>query len=267
MASFQIEILICTIDDGIERVSGVLMPPIANVRYIVSMQYTDVKFLQMIPASLLERPDVLLSTIPGKGLSKNRNNALDLAKADILLISDDDTRYSEDYIKTVAKAFDHLSDSDILCFESVSYDGMLLKRYPSDEMPFNCALECGYCPSSVEIALRGKVRTRFDERFGLGSERLCAGEDDVFLKDASTQGYNISFVPEVIVSTDPDTTGLHFLDNSTLQITKGAVFKHIFGKRNAIWRSVRETAYHCIKSGANPFAIFVNMMKGIWMFR
>lgn len=267
MAKLQIEILICTIDDGIKKVPFILMPPIDGLGYIVSMQYTDDFFLQDIPSSVLEREDVLFSKIPGKGLSINRNNALSLATADLLLTADDDNIYSEENIRNIVNAFENLPDADIICFESVSYTGKAIKKYPEEMMPYDFALKLGYYPSSFEIAMRRRVGTRFDGRFGLGSGCLCAGEEDVFLKDAATQGYNIYFVPEVICSTNPDTTGNNFIGNPVLQATKGAVFKHLFGRKDAVWRSFKESAYHFIKSGANPFAILVNMMKGIWMFR
>ena len=48
----SIDILICTIDHGIQNVPGVLLEPMPGVRYVVSMQYTDSQYLDDIPSVL-----------------------------------------------------------------------------------------------------------------------------------------------------------------------------------------------------------------------
>ena len=47
-----LDILICTIDEGIEKVPKVLMPPRDGVRYVVSMQYTQKTMKERVPAVL-----------------------------------------------------------------------------------------------------------------------------------------------------------------------------------------------------------------------
>ena len=71
-----LHLLVCTLDERIAGVPQMLLPPQEGVRWVVSMQYTDERFLQQIPAVLQERSDVHLLTLPGKGLSRNRNHAL-----------------------------------------------------------------------------------------------------------------------------------------------------------------------------------------------
>ena len=76
-SSFLIlHLLVCTLDERIAGVPQMLLPPQEGVRWVVSMQYTDERFLQQFPAVLRERSDVHLLTLPGKGLSRNRNHAL-----------------------------------------------------------------------------------------------------------------------------------------------------------------------------------------------
>lgn len=87
------------------------------------------------------------------------------------------------------------------------------------------------------------------------------------MKDALDSGYEALFVPKVIVRTPYETTGSHFLTDSKVQITKGAVFRYLFGVHEAIWRSVKESLFHLIHNHANPFTIFFNMMKGIWILQ
>lgn len=90
--SLTLDLLICTLDDGILKVASIFQEERNDVRYIVSQQITDERFRQ-IPSTFLLRKDVLVSQIEGKGLSVNRNNALSLARGDVALIADDDVRY------------------------------------------------------------------------------------------------------------------------------------------------------------------------------
>ena len=50
-----IEVLICTINKGIVRVLDNLIPQRENVKYIVSYQYTDERYLELVPKALVER--------------------------------------------------------------------------------------------------------------------------------------------------------------------------------------------------------------------
>lgn len=241
-----------------------------GVGYVVSMQYTDEKALEQIPDEIKTRKDVKLHLLKGKGLSKNRNAALDLAEADILVIADDDNRYKPEYIDRIRKAYSEHKDAGIICFAAESYEGKPMKWYPAKAMPFDDAFSSGYYPASIEITMRNvnvkRVGVRFNEHFGLGSEQLCAGEEDVFLKDAKGKGIGILFVPSVIVQSDPQTTGINFIGNEKMQLTKGATFNYIFGRKNAIYRSLKEGLWWMVHRGANPVPIIRNMIKGVYLW-
>lgn len=262
-----IDILICTINEGIDKVPFVLMPPMEGVRYVICMQYTDEKALDKVPMKVMTRKDVKLYIHESKGLSRNRNFAFDWTEADITVIADDDNRYRPEYIEHIRNTYTKHPEAEIVCFAAESYDGMPMKKYPQQQMTYAEAVECGYYPTSMEMTMRTecikKYGLRFNENFGLGSELLCAGEEDVFMKDAVDKGLNTIFVPEVIVQSDPITTGLKFLDNKKLQLTKGATFRYLYGRNNAIWRTAKEAAWWMLHKGANPIPIIINMMNGI----
>lgn len=261
--SLTINILICTIGERINRVPNVLLPPREGVDYIVSHQ-TDGS--HAVPQELTTRSDVTLSAIAGRGLSANRNNAIALASADICVIADDDCLYDEQHLKNIADAYDKYPDADIICFTAQDYNSQPLRHYPTEDMPYLHAVAQGYFPTSFLITFRresvaGKIP--FNTNFGLGSDLLCAGEEDVFIADALRAGLDIMYVNKVIVRSDPDTTGTHFLTDKQLQITKGATFHHCYGYANAVWRSVKEAGWWFVHRRANPFPIFCRMFKGI----
>lgn len=262
-----IDILICTIDEGVGSVSQVLMPPTPDVRYVVSVQYTD-NSVPDIPAALAERSDVTVTTLAGRGLSRNRNHALRAASADILVIADDDCRYTPGHIAAILHAYRDNPEADAICFEAQSYDGQPMKRYPNRPLPYNEAEREGYFPTSMEITLRRtsleRSGVRFDERYGLGATLFPAGEEDILITDMQRAGLHVMFVPEVITFTDPSTTGDRFLSDVRLQITKGAVFHYRYGMSNALWRTFKEGTHHFVYNHVNPLPIWANMLKGIW---
>lgn len=258
-ASPTLDILICTIDNGILKVPAMLLPLQEGTGYVVSMQYTSKEFRERIPVELLSRPDVTVVTLEGKGLSRNRNNAITHSLADVCLLADDDNRYTEARITALREAWRDNPDADILTFQAETHEGKPLHDYPA---PYVC---------SVEISFRRKSildhGIMFDGRFGLGSPMLKAGEEDVFMSDAVRAGLNVRYIPKVVVSTNAITTADGFLTDEKLQLTKGAVFRHVYGICGAIWRSVKEAGWYMVHRRANPFPILSNMIKGIWIFQ
>lgn len=251
-----IDILICTLNEGIQRVPSVLMPPIEGVRYVVCMQYTDEDALDKVPMKLMMRKDVKFYVHESKGLCKNRNFALDWAEADICVIADDDNRYKPEYIERIRKAYEDHPEADIITFQAETLEGKPLHKYPAE---YVSSVEMTFRTSSIK-----KHGLSFNEDFGIGGNKYCAGEEDIFLHDAKAKGLNIKYVPCTIVQTPAVTTGSHFVDTPLLQQTKGAVFVYRFGKANALYRTMKEGAWWMLHKGANPFPIIINMLKGIY---
>ena len=268
----SIEILICTTDEGIDSIGKELMPSMPWVHYIVSAQHarplsTMGHEWDASVAALLRRSDVTLVTQEGRGLSRNRNNALQHAEADVVVIADDDCRYTAEALERIRKAYAAHPEADAICFTAAGYDGTPLKRYPAETLSYGEACRQGYAPASVELTFRRKSLEdkglRFDEHFGLGTE-LPAGEEEVLLADAERVGWKVLFVPECIVRTDPVTTGGRFLTDARLQKTKGAVFRRRFGMSGALWRTLKEVAHHLVFNRVNPLPIAHNMLRGVW---
>ena len=129
-----LDILICSLNKGIVRVQDVLLPPQENVRYIVSYQYTDERYLDLIPSCLSTRTDVTIYKYKGQGLSANRNLALDKATADLVMYADDDARLLPETPSIVTRVFEEHDQLDVAFFCASTYTGKPLKNYP--EQPF-----------------------------------------------------------------------------------------------------------------------------------
>lgn len=198
-----LEVLVCSFNKGIVKVEDVLRAPRDGVRYIVSFQYTDERYLEMIPKSLTEREDVRLFKYRGQGLSSNRNQALTHAKADIVVYADDDTRLKEDTFEKLCAIFEAHQEVDVALFCASTYTGRTLKEYPTEEQDV-VAVPSDYHVSTIEMAFRreriqGVVR--YDERFGLGTRFLTCDEEDIWLFDVLKHGLKVRFFPEFLVET------------------------------------------------------------------
>lgn len=277
-----LDILICTIDERVASVPQMLLPAQAGVRWVVSMQYTDERFLQQIPTILRERADVNLLLLQGRGLSRNRNNALNFVRQTLTqrptstnaegttqrhyaLISDDDVRYTPSRLQQLLKCLDNNPHTDVALFKTITTDGTTLKNYPHRTMTFREAMAVRrYYPTSFEIVLGKEAikRLHFDERFGLGSPDLPCGEEDVLMHNALQAGLDIRFFPLVLAQTDPATTGTRFLTDIAVQRAKGAVFAYTLPRARAYYAIAKEALHHLIYNRANPFPLLRHMHQG-----
>lgn len=226
----HLEILVCTIDEGINKIPQLLCQPVSFVSYLVSWQQSaeNVKDIS-IPEELAKRNDVKIITINGKGLSANRNNAIKNATGDILLLSDDDTRYNEEYFNTLVDAFQEFPEADMITFRGVNYNGELIRSYSDTPYEYKQRPRFSYV-CSWEIAFRNLPNIPlFDTRFGLGAEFLCCGEEEVFVHQASLRGVTILYIPRTIVSTNENSTGKQFFTNARVRYSKGAVMMLFHG--------------------------------------
>lgn len=159
------------------------LPQLAAVRYVV--------FVQGEPATRLAavRPDVSLTVLPGTGVARSRNAALDGVDTELLLFGDDDLDVDPDGLRGIVSSFRRFPDADFVCARVADPQGRDRKRYARSGAAvrrWNCAKV-----GTPEIALRvSSLRTkpvRFDERFGAGSA-LPLGDEYVFLCDALRAG-------------------------------------------------------------------------------
>ncbi len=261
-ASTLLQVLICTYgEDGIKRVAASGHPTVPGVEYLVSWQ-TDGN--TPIPATL-DRADFSIHTTDTKGLSANRNIALSIATAPLLLIGDDDVDYSEEGLRGVLDAFATHPDKDLLTFryESLSHS----KFYPTRQCDLSTP-EKGYFVTSFEIALRkDSVRGKiwFNENFGIGST-FPSGEEDVFIRECLDAGLKGLFIPLTINRHDGTTTSERNLMLATRPQTKGAVFlrlhPHDWSLR-MIAHALREIPLWKKGIAPSPLSYCLNWIKGV----
>ena len=263
-----IDILICSLNKGIVRLGDVLLPQQDGVRYVVSYQYTDERYLDLIPEVLKTRGDVSLYTIPGQGLSANRNSAMEKATADLILFADDDARFTDQTIPTILQTFDEHPDLDVAFFQCSTYTGKPLKPYPAHSMHITSLPET-YSISTIEmVAKRASLqnRIRFDERFGLGTKFLTCGEEDIWMVDALRLKLKMQYFPLKIVETSTLLKrSLLFVDPG-VQRSKGAFLYYTQGWR--AWWTIFAFAFKSTRQGyCHFFPMLRHLAEGIRYMR
>ncbi|MCH5346320.1 MAG: glycosyltransferase [Muribaculaceae bacterium] len=253
-----LDVLISTYGrDGIENVAATTLPRVADVRYVVSWQSP----VGEIPVAL-QRDDIKVVTLDGRGLSRNRNNSIKASTADICLIADDDQIFYPDGLKALIDAFASRPEMDIAL---VKVDLPVKKQYPSEETPIERGrFPKGYYVQSIEISFRRKSLPPgpwFDTRFGLGAERYLCGEEELMVDELLHAGLNCRFIP-IVASAHPDhSTAFSSKALAGVQQACGAVITRLHPLSWPL--RVPLKAWRMSRAGAGAFhRVFFNVVRG-----
>ncbi len=274
----KVLVLISTIDDRIKAVPKVLLPEENGVGYVIVWQKTDDGHCSLDNVlCTMERGDVRVIEMEGKGLCRSRNRAVtaaleslsDSLEDAVFVIADDDEQLMPEAFQRIRTVYEQDPKLDSALFRlRSSSDGTYFKDYPDKEVIYGFHPR-SYYPCSWEMTFRSRVwqtELRFDERFGLGAEFLCAGEEDVLLTDMQCKGFCIKIIPEDIGYTEPITTGSRQLDDCVLR-SKGAVYGYRLSLAAAFFRSLREACSLAVKNGVGPLQLFCHIWSGVRYIR
>lgn len=275
-----IEFLICTIDEGINKVEELLLSPMPDVRYLVSWQISE-KFANAfhvelsdfhesqqnisslnMPDALKIRADVRVVTLVGSGLSRNRNNALKHAYGDLLVIADDDCRYTTESVRSIKEVFRKHADASIIQMQGLSYEGHLLHNYPVDSYEYQNRPRFTYISSWELVLRRSDMLPAFDERFGIGAYLGC-GEEELFVAMAARKGLKVYYEPIPFVFTDADTSGTKFASSKAVQRAKGGLLTMLHGPVSAFARCSKYAFHYRSEGIMKKVGFLFEMIKGI----
>lgn len=130
-----------------------------------------------------------------RGLSKSRNLAIRHAVGDVCLLCDDDEQLDSSYEDTILKAYEELSDADIICFRISNQPSRLKQK--TQRLTKWTAMRI----ASWQITFRResilKRGIQFDENMGAGTGN-GGGEEVKFLRDCIKAGLKAYYVPKSI---------------------------------------------------------------------
>lgn len=214
----KLEVLICTIDENINQVRTLLLPQLQDVMVLISHQITKEEYRdhKKWPAH------VRYITLLGSGLSANRNNALQHARGDIVILADDDIAYVPNFSHIILDAYAAYPDATAITFqarndqrwsESFAHNWRTVGQVASWMITFRLS----------SVREKGVV---FDEDFGLGA-RYPQGEENIFLADLRQAGCTLIASPVVIVAHSNTSSGYIFTPE--IVTAKIAVVRRMYG--------------------------------------
>ena len=162
-----------------------------------------------------------------RGLSKNRNNALIRADADVCLLADDDMVYDDGYAQKVEEAFDRYPDADVIIFnikEPVVQRYVITKPTKVNYLNY---LRYGSVRIAFKLQSIREYAISFNQCFGTGTPRGF-GEDNLFLTACLNNKLKVYAIPESIASLTEERASTWFkgYDEKYLR-NKGLLFKRI----------------------------------------
>lgn len=252
-----LELLIATLDEGINNIPAMLLEQRDGIGYIVSWQHSDDKDITL-PDELM-RDDVKIYHLAGRGVSRNRNNCLRHATADVCLIGDDDCRYTHEQLQKVIDTFAQNPDVDIATFKFEG-DGST-KYYPKESFSLS-KFPKGYFVASIEIALRRESiqdKIWFNENFGLGAEIFHCGEEHIFIQDALSHGLTCKFFPITIVRENDSTVCIRRDNERGTLMAHGAILQ-LYQPKTKYLRMIIK-AYRLWQDRNVPFFKALRQMK------
>ena len=259
-----VDVLISVTNGKIVRVKDMLQPQRQGVRYIVSYQYTDEKFLKLVPKELEGLPDVVVVKNKALGVSQSRNVALKEATSDLIYFIDDDMRLLPESIDIIRKVFDEHPDVDIALFQAQNYSGECLRKYPTEDMPDPPVKELYKVLACETVCRREKVQGKmvYDVRFGLGSHCATCYEQQIWLTDAIKAGLKISFFANPIIQTSAIYKPLLYFVDRNVQCSIGSMLYYIC--RNRAYIKAFQFARYASKNHHCAFwPFFSAMVQGI----
>lgn len=206
-----------------DRVPAIRPPQVQGVEVIVCVQ-------GLSPGRQPAVPDGVdrVVTVPGHGVARSRNAAIDATTTRYLLFCDDDVEVQVDDV-LAAVAYLRRTGAAIALGRGVDPEGRLRKSYRSDRpVPLtlrNSAKAATY-EMLVDVEQVRAAGLRFDERFGAGAETYL-GDEYLFIADLLRAGLTGDSLPFVYGVHPPSSSGSRW-GGRDLHV-RAVVLNHVFG--------------------------------------
>ncbi len=178
------------------------------------------------------------------GVGHNRNLALQLAQADILLFADDDVTYYDGTLQGVLDAFAEFPDADVIFFGiDMTKEGKVFdqRRNQKKRLQLWNSLKYGAARMAIRRSAVIKNRLAFSTLFG-GGCIYGSGEDTVLIRDCFRKGLKVYSHPYVLGACAKDSSSWFTGFNEKYMFDKGAVAACAFPKIKHLikWHYIRK---------------------------
>ncbi len=202
-----------------------------------------------------------------RGVGVNRNLALTISKADIVLFADDDVTYYDSDVHGVLDAFRELPDADVILFGiDMTRGGEVFdkRRNKVRRLRLHNALKYGAARMAVRRSALLKHNLAFSTLFG-GGCIYSSGEDSLFLRECFAAGLRVYSHSYVLGACAKDSSTWFNGFNEKYMFDKGAWVACAFPKAKHIikWYFIHRFA----KKSDLPISIVIrNFNRGIRAF-
>jgi Glycosyl transferase family 2 len=232
MKESDIEVLISTMNrDSLDFIYS-MFP------FISSSNFKILIINQTSPENLLESNVDKIRVINSfsKGSSKSRNLGLQNAIGKIIVISDDDVVFENDFANKITVGYSQNCQAGVICFQAKNEKGTLLKKYPliaKKNISTLTILNTGNIEITLNFDKIKESKVQYDELFGV-NETFGTGEEAIFLNDLKKKGNQINFIPETIVMHPSLTTSSKLTCLERYHIY-GALYTRMFKNNYLFW--------------------------------
>lgn len=227
----SIEILIATMHrDNFDFLKSMFPHENLDELQLLIINQTDTKEL------VSTKPNIRVINSQERGLSKSRNMALQNAKGELCVITDDDVIFLPDFLDIVAKGYNRFPNASMLRFRAEKDEGVLLKKYPKTPKERLSWLDIMNVVSFEITIKRADIleeNITFNEHFGLGST-FTMGEEQIFLSSIKKANLQLSYIPKTIVRHDHPSTHQK-VSFETNYFVQGAMNDALFEGRTNFW--------------------------------
>lgn len=165
-----------------------------------------------------------------RGVGLNRNTALLHATGDIVLFSDEDIRFYDDYEEEVLSAFAGNPDADLITFNFKVHESRTT-YYNSEERRIRWHNYGRYPTFAVAARLEAlrKANVSFSLLFG-GGAKYSNGEDSIFIRDCLKKGMKAVAVPVTIGKEVPRPSTWFNGYTEKFFFDRGVLYQYLYGK-------------------------------------
>jgi len=226
---------------------------------VIANQSNQTKFEQIE----LNDNTVKMITTETRGVSKNRNIAFMYAQSDIILFSDDDMIFVNNYKKIINDAFNLYKDADAIKFyvESLNPERMTKNISKNKKANRRDVTSIGVCGLAIKLKSLQKKNIFFSHFFGPGTDIYC-GEDSIFLQDMINKGLNVYLCEDKIASVAQEESCWFEGFSDRYFVTKGMIFAAIYPK--LCYLIAIRTAYKFTKRKTDKDKSFWQICKNIY---
>jgi glycosyltransferase involved in cell wall biosynthesis len=194
------------------------------------------------------------------GLSKSRNLGLKNATKPLIILTDDDVVFADNFADTIISSFNGNPENDVLKFQVQTIEKHFFKNYNHNFIKKLSLLEL-LNTMSIELVFQKRVLIEnnvfYDEKFGLGAT-FGLGEENTLLLDLKKAKAIIGYIPEVICYHE-ELNSSKSMDKEQLYYNSGAFFYRNFGAKFRFW--VVSKLFFDLKQRKISFTILSKLYK------